>query len=621
MCLSCAFLRSARGLDPVVASPPDAGYRPRENRPRFDGRTLRSGVIAGKASAAGGAWTLSRTQSNPAGDGAASVVFRGGRVYTVEAGHPWAEAVAVRDGVIIAVGGNAEIDALTGPGTTVVELDGRMVLPGFVEAHTHPTLGAFATSGVDLQVPTLEDALAAIEAYTRANPDGPVRGFGWRMDMFGPEGPTKADLDRVVPDRPAFFFAIDVHSLWMNSKALDVAGITRDTPDPAPGFSYFVRDADGEPTGWALETAASLGAVNALQPITPEAMTVWLQEWTPKAAAAGITTVFDAGALPVNGDQAATIELYQHLEDEGLLPFRVFACYAIDRTPFANAVPRALDLRHRIDTDLVQVLSRKLSCDGTPEAYTALMLEPYADKPDSRGESPFTPEDLARLITEADAAELDIHIHACGDGSVRAGLDAIEAAMAANPDYDRRHTIAHLVLVDDADTARFKELGVVAQFSANWMSADPDSVDILLERFGPERQRRIYRPRSMVDTGAVIAFGTDWPGAGYFSTYKPLDSIQIALTRQLIGQPGAPVLDPADERLDLAQAIHASTLGGAHQLRMEDRIGSIALGKLADLIVLDHDLFAIDPHEIAGVGIEMTMMNGRFTHGAPTASA
>ncbi len=616
MCLSCAFLGSVRRFERTTATF-DAARPPGVSRRRFVG-----GALAGGAALAAGAGPrAARAQTPVADDGPASVVFRGGRVFTVEAGQPWAEAVAVRGETIVAVGSDAEIDAFVGPETTVVELDGRLVLPGFVEAHTHPSLGAFATSGVDLQVPTLDDALAAIAAYAEANPEGPIRGFGWRVDMFGPDGPNKADLDRIVPDRPAFFFAIDVHSLWMNSAALEAAGITRDTPDPAPGFSYFVRDADGEPTGWALETAASLGAVNAIQPITAEAMTGWLREWTPKAAAAGITTLFDAGSLPVNGDQAATIELYKDLEDAGDLPFRVFACFAIDKTPFDHAVPTALDLRNRIDTDLVQFHTLKVIGDGTPEAHTALLLEPYADKPDSYGESPFTPEDLASLIAAADAEQLDIHVHACGDGSARAALDAFEAAMAANPDYERRHTIAHLVLVDDADTARFADLGVVAQFSANWMSADPDSADILLERLGPERQARIYRPKAVLETGGVIAFGTDWPGAGYFSTYKPLDSIQVAITRQLIGEPDAPVLEPADERLDLEQAIRASTIGGAHQLRMENLIGSIAPGKLADLLVLERDLFAIDAHAIAATTIDMTMMNGRFTHGDPAANA
>jgi predicted amidohydrolase YtcJ len=194
-------------------------------------------------------------------------------------------------------------------------------------------------------------------------------------------------------------------------------------------------------------------------------------------------------------------------------------------------------------------------------------------------------------------------------------LTAFEAAIAANPKRDRRHSMAHLVLVDDADIPRFARLGVNAQFSANWMSADPDSVDILLERYGPERQRKIYRPRSILETGGTISFGTDWPAAGYFATFKPLDAIQVAVTRQLIGKPDAPVLEPASERLDLAQAVHANTMGAAHQLRMEHQVGSIEAGKHADLIVLEKNIFAVDKHDIAKVRIDMTMMNGRFTHG------
>lgn len=159
--------------------------------------------------------------------------------------------------------------ALAGPATRVVDLNGRLLMPGFVEGHTHPFLGAFLTSGVDLQLPTLGDALGAIEAYAKDNPAGAVRGFGWRVDMFGPDGPTRADLDRILPDRPAFFFAIDGHSLWANSKALEMAGVTRDTPDPIPGFSYYARDANGDPTGYILEVNAVLSLVNAVEPISP----------------------------------------------------------------------------------------------------------------------------------------------------------------------------------------------------------------------------------------------------------------------------------------------------------------------------------------------------------------
>jgi predicted amidohydrolase YtcJ len=545
----------------------------------------------------------------------ATTVFRGGAIYTLDPGRPWAQAVAVRGNAITAVGSDEAVERWIGPDTRVIELGGRMMMPGFVEGHIHPFLGAFMSAGLDLQLPTREDALAAIARYAAEHPTGPLRGFGWRVDMFPPEGPSKADLDRVVPDRPAFFFAIDGHSLWVNSKALELAGIDRDTPDPIPDFSYYVRDAKGEPTGYILEVAAVLATVNEIDPISVDAMARLLDLWLPKAAAAGITSIFDAGVPPIGGDPGALLAIYTDLEKQGRLPFRVVACHMVKGLPVDDAVSQAVALRSRLNTELVRAGVLKIVGDGTAGGYTALLLEPYADKPDTLGQSPFSPEAWTRMILDAEAAGIDVHAHACGEGTTRLALDAMAAAVRANPDHDRRHTIAHLVLVEDSDIPRFAELGVNAQFSANWMSADPDSIDILIERYGPERQKRIYRPRSILETGGRVSFGTDWPAAGYFSTYKPLDAIQVAMTRQLIGKPDAPVLEPARERLDLAQAIHANTMGAAYHLRMERLVGSIELGKRADLIVLERNLFDVDPHEIAGVAVEMTMMDGRFQHG------
>ncbi|MGZ5377381.1 MAG: amidohydrolase, partial [Mycobacterium sp.] len=225
----------------------------------------------------------------------ANFVFRNGPVYTVSTAAPWAESVAVTGNAISYVGDEAGAMALAGPDTKVIDLRGRLLMPGFVEGHIHPFLGAFLTTGVDLQVPTGADALAAIDKYAQENPDGPIRGFGWRVDMFGPEGPTRADLDKVLPDRLGFFFAIDGHSLWANSKALEKAGITRESEDPIPGFSYYVRDENGEPTGYVLEVNAVLGLVNAIEPISPETMRALMEARLPKASAAGITSVFDAG--------------------------------------------------------------------------------------------------------------------------------------------------------------------------------------------------------------------------------------------------------------------------------------------------------------------------------------
>lgn len=542
----------------------------------------------------------------------ADFIFRNGPIYTVAGPQPWVKALAVKGNAISYVGDEPGAMALKGDHTRIVDLNGRLLMPGFVEGHIHPFMGAFLTSGVDLQVPTGADALAAIAKYAKENPDGPVRGFGWRVDMFGPEGPTKQDLDKVLPDRPGFFFAIDGHSLWANSKALELAGVNRTTQDPIPGFSYYARDKDGEPTGYVLEVNAVLAVVNAIEPISAETMAKLLESWLPKASAAGITSVFDAGVPPIGDDQAAIIGLYTDVEKKGELPFRVVASYTVKSLPIDGVVQKLIDVRNRVSTELVQTNVVKILGDGTQGGYTAWLIEPYADKPDSIGASPFSVEQWHQLIQNVDAAGFDVHVHACGERTARTALDAIEAAAGQNPARDRRHTVAHLVYVEDPDSQRFGKLGVVAQFSANWMSADPDTLVNTMARYGKPRGDLLYRPQDVLKSGGRISLGTDWPAAGYFSTYKPLDSIQVGVTRQLIGDPNAQVLAPADQRLSVAEAVHANTLGAAYQIRLDDKVGSLEVGKLADLIVLDKNILEIDPHEIHSAKVALTMMNGQI---------
>lgn len=571
-------------------------------------------VIA--TAAACSAEPASGTEDPPIETRPADFVFHNGRVYTVDESAPWADAVAVTGKTITWVGDSAAALTFAGPDTQVIDLNGKLLMPGFVEGHTHPFLGSFLTSGVDLQVPTLAEALDAIAAYAKANPAGAVRGFGWRVDMFGPLGPTRAELDRVLPDRPGFFFAIDGHSLWANSRALEMAGVGRNTPDPVPGFSYYARDEDGEPTGYVLEVNAVLGLVDAVEPISPETMGTLIAGWLPKASAAGITSVFDAGVPPIGDDQGSILRIYTDIEKRDLLPFRVIASYSVRETPIEGTVEKFTALRDEIGSDLVSVDVVKIIGDGTQGGYTAWLLEPYADKPDSTGASPFTEEQWHRLVGDVDAAGYDVHIHACGERTARVGLDAIERAIAANPPRDRRHAVAHLVYVEDSDAPRFGQLGVTAQFSANWMSADPDTIENMGARYGAPRKDLLYRAQDVLRSGGRVSLGTDWPAAGYFSTYKPLDSIQIGVTRQLIGAPGAPVLAPADQALTVEEAVHANTLGAAYQLRLDDRVGSVEAGKLADLIVLDRNIFEIDPHDIHGATVTMTMMDGRIRHQA-----
>lgn len=544
-----------------------------------------------------------------------ATVFRGGAVYTMDPSRPWATAVAVRGEKIVAVGSDTEAIAAGGPNAEIVELDGRMVLPGFIEGHVHPLLGSFFTSGVDLQLPTKADALAALAEYAQSHPVGPVRGFGWRMDMVGPSGPHRSDLDVLVPDRPVLLFAIDGHGMWVNSVTLEQAGITKDTPDPVPGFSSYGRDADGEPTGFVLEAPAMLPVIGAVDPLTPGSLAEAFTQWAFKAAAAGITAIFDAGMPPVEGDPDGLATIYTDAEAKGELPFRVVVSHLCKEPPIQGAVASTLRLRDRLATELVRGGVLKILGDGTLEGHTGYLSQPYADRPDSFGLTPFTEEQWHGLIAEADAAGIDIHIHSIGDRTTRIALDAIEAAIADNPPRDRRHTIAHLELVDGADLLRLGRLGVIGQFSANWMAADPGNTGITLDRCGPDRYRTIYRPRSVLDGGATISFGTDWPAASWFSTYKPLDAVETAVTRRSVGRPDMPVLEPVGERLDLDAALRAATLGPARQLRLDHLAGSITPGKRADLVVLGKNLFEVPPHEIAATSVDMTMMNGRFTHG------
>jgi predicted amidohydrolase YtcJ len=558
VCINCGFTRA---LGSFLA---DDGIAPGISRRHFV-----SGALVGAAVGAlkpGGADAAESNAGSMSARPAVSVIFHGGKIYTLDDGKPWAQAVAVAGDTIVAVGSDAEVTALSTRDTKVVDLRGRMLMPGFVEGHIHPFMGAFMTSGVDLQLPTADAALAAIAAFADAHPTGPIRGFGWRVDMFPQEGPTREMLDAVLPNRPAFFFSIDGHSLWANSKALEIAGISADTRDPIPDFSYFTRDKNGRPTGYILEVAAVLQVVNAVDPISRDAMKILLDQWLPKASAAGITTAYDAGVPPIGEDQGAILSLYTELEDQKRLPFRVVASYLIKGPPVRDAASSVLDLAKRINTDLVQARFLKIIGDGTQEGYTAWLVEPYADKPDSIGASPFSEAEWKSMIADADRAGIDVHVHACGERTARTALDAFEAAIAANPPRDRRHAIAHNVLTEDSDIPRFGKLGVTAQFSANWMTADPDTVDILTVRYGPSRQSRIYRPKSILQAGGRVSFGTDWPAAGYTSTYKPLDSIQVAVTRQQIGLKNAAVLEPANERLSLAEALYASTMAPAHQL-------------------------------------------------------
>jgi predicted amidohydrolase YtcJ len=544
---------------------------------------------------------------------AGSVAFVNGAVYTMNSKKPWAEAVVVERGRIAYVGDTAAARSLASNGARVIDLHGQFLMPGFVEAHIHPVVGGYVTAGAQLQFDTRARILAELEAYARANPGAPViRGFGWRYNAFPDTGPTKEDLDRIWPDTPVILFAIDVHSAWVNSAALRRAKITRETPDPIPNYSYFQRDPKtGDPTGYLVEVPAIVHVVTPAEPPSLSVIGNGLQQWLPKASAAGITSLFDAGIVMVPDTDG--FGLYRNLEAAGKLPVRVVGSYYFNN-PDVDPIPIITSLRKTFDRGLVRVPILKISADGGDFQRTAAMLAPYADDPQSTGATNLPPETIKRVIVEADRLGIDVHIHAYGDRTIRMCLDAIESAIAANPVRDRRHTLAHSMLIDKADLPRYGKLGVIGQFSTQWIVPDPSWQNVTRARWGA-RADRMYSLASLLADGARITLGTDWPAAGYHSTYVPLEAIEIATRRAELGKPDAPIMRPVDERITLAQALHANTFAAAYQLRLDHEVGSLEVGKRADLVVMKENPFRVQPHEVHAVPIAMTMMDGRFTHG------
>lgn len=550
----------------------------------------------------------------------ADTVFRNGAVYTMESKSPKAEAVAVTGKTISYVGSNEGAAAFVGTKTKVVDLKGRMLLPGFVESHIHTTLAILA-GGADLQSDSVDEVLARTKAWADAHPEAKlIQGFGWRYTLFPTTGPTKAALDKLFPDRPVLLVAIDCHSAWANSKALELAGVDAKTPDPAPGISYFQRDPKtNEPTGWVVETLAEQQVLARLNPPTPEAVMAAAAEYLQKFAAAGITAAWDAGMGTI--PTALGLEGFQKLEKEKKLPLRIVGSYYWNNSAIKDPVKQVLALRKKFHSELVQARALKIMFDGGEAQHTAVMLQPYADRPGFLGDYSVDPKLVAAAILKAQANGIDTHAHCYGDATVRTYLDFVEAARKAYPRSPSRHTVAHALFVSDADVPRFAKLDVTLQSSAEWAMPDP-TIKRTSEIVGPEVAfKELFRHNSVLKAGGRLALGSDWPASGYVSTYQPLDAIQVAVTRAILPKYGneqfTPVLPPEDERITLDQALRAATIDAAYVLGLEKKIGSLKVGKLADLVVLEKDLHAIAPREISTTKVVLTMMNGKVTHLAP----
>jgi predicted amidohydrolase YtcJ len=533
---------------------------------------------------------------NAAGE-KADLVLVGGHIYTMDASRTWAQAVAIREGKIIYVGSDLGAQKYVGSGTHVQELAGRMILPGFHDSHVHLMDGGMHLSECDLDDATTKDAaLKMIADYAKAHQSDPaVIGSGWALPLFPDASPSKEDLDKVVPDRPALLLSQDYHSAWANSLALRAAGITKETADPPRG--KIERDGNAEPSGTLRESAVQL-VQHVMPQATDKDRVAGLARAVELANRFGITSVQDADA------DANVLNAYLELQRQGKLTLKVVAALHTDPALGVGQVDKMQRTRAKFTQGRLRATSAKIFADGVIEAHTASMCSPYSDRPDCRGIPNYTAADLSKLVAMLSLARFQVHIHAIGDQAVHDALDAFQAAGFADSSQ-LRHEIAHLELISPGDLERFRELGVVANCEMFWAFNDPYITTCTVPLIGPERSKQLYLFGSLYRSGATVAGGSDWP----VTTLNPLDEIEVGVTRQSIDQNKLEPLLP-DQRLALPDALAAYTINGAFVNHEEHETGSLEPGKAADLIVLDKNLFAIDPSEIHKAKVVMTMLDG-----------
>ncbi len=566
----------------------------------------------GVRSLAAGAVMLGAASIAWAGSDTADLVLLHGRIHTEDANHSVAQALALRGNSILAVGTDQAVSALIGPHTRSVDLGGKVVLPGIIDAHIHP-----AESAQDLDKCNLGDEMLTPAGITtrvalclKQQPGDRSRWF--EVVQVNASGLilTLHDLDAMLADRPLLLESADGHTAWANSAALKASHIDAGTLDPTGG--RILRDERGNPTGTLRDTAAEI-ALGAKPAPSLEFEAAQLAHAFDLMRADGITSVQDADA----DDHG--LQLYRRLYDTHRLNMRVRATFGLKDTHRSAAVliGEAIKFRAKwaIDPEFLRADAVKIFADGVIEypSQTAALLEPYLDaagRPtDNRGPTYYPQEHLNSVVSAADAAGFTVHIHAIGDRAVRSALDAFADARRRNGTLDNRDQIAHLELINPKDFPRFKQLGVIANFQLQWAERDPYIVKATLPYLGPERSRYLYPARSLYDAGALIAGGSDWG----VSTFDPFEAMEHGITR--CEARGREPLLP-EQALTLQSLVDAYTINAAFALKQERTTGSLEPGKRADFIVLDRDIFAIDPFDLHETRVLSTYLGGREVYAA-----
>ena len=543
----------------------------------------------------------------------ADMVLTNGQIYTVDDSQPWAEAVAIENGRFEYVGDADGVRAFVDSDTVEYDLQGRFVLPGLVDSHTHPGLVARSVDYVELPwtPETKKEMFDALVAYADENPDKEfIVGGRWPTGLFGEEGPNRHELDAVLPDRPVILTDTSGHAQWLNTKALEVLGIDRNTPDPIPGLSYLYRDADGEPTGWIKERAisAQLAAAGIGDQVSADSLAGFLEY----LSALGVTVVFDAGNSE-EGYKAAA-----ELDRNNRMPLRYEGSYRIEvEDQFSGAVQELKRLRKTYGGKRLRFNTIKIMFDGVSEIRTSAVLEPFLGEEDYRGRTVVDAPRLSNFILELHDEQIDLHLHTVGDAAIRTALDAVEIARAelgGQPDI--RITFCHLEIIDEADFDRFKKLNIFSNFSPQWHGGHIQGAQLTL---GQARYDRMFTVQPLLDRDVSVAFSSDITNAGKWRTDRasPFFGMQVGHTR-LEPEFGAKatIRPPENERLSVEDMIRGYTLNGAAQLGLDNELGSIEVGKVADLVVLDRNLFEVLPSQIKSTRPTAVLMEGKLISGS-----
>jgi len=559
----------------------------------------------------------------------ADAIYYGGEVWTGDPSQPTAQAIAVKGNRILYVGSNMGAARYWGPRTRLVDLRGRRVVPGFIDAHIHASMAVQLVYSVDLYgLGALDKYLAAVAEFAAAHPDLPaIRGSGWSNTVVPGIGPLASDLDSVVSDRPVALYSEDYHSLWVNSRALELAGIDGSTPDPVGGKierlpgSVSPENPYGIPSGTLRENATDL-VLDALPDYSVDQYRRGLRYFQRHVAGPlGITGVFDP-LLRIGGN---AVEAYQQLADAGLLTIRVRGALALNpEDDLATWLPAAEAERAKHTRALFQTNAVKFFADGVVEGHTAWLKQPYADAEEYAGDPNYAgfalwdDEALADAFTAVDAAGFQIHVHAIGDAATTQVLDALAAARQRNGAHDWRPGITHLQLVDPADYDRFAELGVTAVPQPYWFVKDDYYTYLQVPYLGLPRADYEYPMKSFFDRGVLVASASDFPVT---IPPDPLDAIQTGVMRWFPGlvyeYPAPPSLEGVlwpEERVRVRQMLRSFTRNAAKACFTDDVCGTLAAGKSADFVVLSRDILRCPPQDIGTAKVLMTVFRGKVVY-------